>query len=177
MHWKSKRIPYPERLLWRSLGRWWIAGLAFYAGGIAVLYLFIHTLRMKLWLGTSLSAEITLLLRFLTNDRWVFGYRYPTWRRLWQYQLASAGSAGVWWILCNVLPIFGIQYLVASTVGSICAAFFGMVTNFLWIWRRRVGCSSGINPPSTEPLPTDSRMPIPATQPYEYTIDRCPSAD
>lgn len=125
------------QLPWRSLGRWWIVGLAFYFAGITLLYYFVHTLRTTLVLGTLLSAEITLLLRFFINDRWVFKHLRPTWGRLWQYHLASAGSTVVWWLVCNALPKFGIHYLVAATVGSACAVLFGMASNFLWIWRKR----------------------------------------
>jgi len=117
--------------------RWWIVGLALYAASLGTLYAFAHLLGMNLWIATLLSGELLLLLRFLINDRWVFHFRLPTWHRLWQYHLASAGGASVWWIIANVLPNFGVHYLLAATAGSACAAIFGMATNFLWIWHKR----------------------------------------
>src|SRR5690242_7158358 len=72
-----------EHLPWRALGRWWIVGLGFYGVGLGVLYLFTSVLKMPLMIGTLLSAEITLVLRFFVNDRWVFQYRRPSWVRLW----------------------------------------------------------------------------------------------
>src|ERR1700693_214864 len=126
-----------ERLPWRSLGRWWIVGLGFYGVGLTVLYLFTDSLRMPLMAGTLLSAEVTLVLRFFVNDRWVFKNRRPNWSRLWQFHVASAGGGTVWWGVSNILPRFGVHYLLAATAGNACAVFFGMTTNFLWVWRKR----------------------------------------
>lgn len=126
-----------QRLPWRSLGRWWIVGLGFYVGGLGVLYLFRDVLALPLMLGTLVAAELTALLRFLINDRWVFGHARPTWRRLWQYHVACAGGTAVWWIVANALPQFGVHYLVASTIGTGCSVFFSMLSNFAWIWRRK----------------------------------------
>ena len=126
-----------EHVPWRSLGRWWIVGLGFYGVGLGVLYLFTSVLKLPLMIGTLLSAEITLVLRFFVNDRWVFHYRRPSWIRLWQFHIASAGGGTVWWIVSNTLPRFGVHYLIAATVGNACSVFFGMASNFLWVWRKR----------------------------------------
>jgi putative flippase GtrA len=120
------------------LGRWWIVGLAFYGAGLGVLYVFIGILRLPLMLGTLLAAEFTLLLRFAVNDRWVFGHRTPAWARLWQFHVASAGGGAIWWVVANLLPRFGVNYLIAATAGTACSVFFSMFTNFLWVWRVRV---------------------------------------
>jgi putative flippase GtrA len=126
-----------QRIPWHSLGRWWIVGLGFYGVGLGLLYLFTAILKMPLTIGTLLSAEVTLVLRFFVNDRWVFHYRRPSWIRLWQFHVASAGGGTVWWIVSNALPRFGIHYLIAATVGSACAVVFGMTSNFLWVWGKR----------------------------------------
>jgi putative flippase GtrA len=128
---------WSQWLPWRSLSRWWIVGLAFYAGGLGVLYVSRDVLALPLLLGTLLSSEFIMLLRFLVNDRWVFGHPRPTWRRLWQYHVAGAGGFAIWWCIANLLPRFGIHYLLASTIGTGCSVFFSMLTNFFWVWRRR----------------------------------------
>jgi putative flippase GtrA len=127
-----------ERVPWRALGRWWIVGLAFTGGGLVVLYVLRDVLRLPLIAATSAGAEATLLLRFLINDRWVFGHRRPAWTRLWQFHVASAGGGAIWWVVANVLPRFGVHYLLAATAGTACSVMFSMATNFFWIWRRRV---------------------------------------
>jgi putative flippase GtrA len=126
-----------QRIPWHSLGRWWIVGLGFYGVGLGLLYLVTAILKRPLTIGTLLSAEVTLVLRFFVNDRWVFHYRRPSWIRLWQFHVASAGGGTVWWIVSNALPRFGIHYLIAATVGSACAVVFGMTSNFLWVWGKR----------------------------------------
>ena len=123
-----------ERLPWRPLARWWIVGMAFLAVGTGILYVFTGLLRIPLMLGTLLAAEFTLLVRFLINDSWVFGHQRPTWKRLWQFHVASAGGTGIWWVVSNSLPHFGVHYLIASVAGSACSMLFSIMTNFLWIW-------------------------------------------
>ena len=125
-----------QQIPWRSLGRWWIVGLGFFAGGLGVLYISKDVLRLPLMAATLIAAEVTVILRFGINDRWVFGHRRPTWTRLWQFHVASAGGTAIWWAVANALPHLGIHYLIASTAGTACSVFFSMFTNFLWIWRR-----------------------------------------
>lgn len=125
-----------ERVPWRALGRWWIVGLSFTGGGLVVLYLLRDVLHMPLMAATTAGGEVTLLLRFLINDRWVFGNCRPTWIRLWQFHAAGAGGGIVWWIVANVLPRFGVNYLIAAIAGTACSVIVSMATNFLWVWGR-----------------------------------------
>jgi putative flippase GtrA len=122
------------RIPWQSIGRWWIVGLGFTAGGLGVLYLLKDVLHWPLWVGTAIGSEVIMLLRFLANDRWVFGHRRPSWKRLWQFHVASAGGSLIWWVVANVLPRFGVYYLIAALAGTGCSVLFSMATNFLWIW-------------------------------------------
>jgi putative flippase GtrA len=126
-----------QNLPWRALRRWWIVGLVFFGGGMGMLYVARDILGMPLIWGTTLAAEVTLLLRFGINDWWVFGHPRPTWTRLWQFHVASAGGAAIWWVVANMLPRFGVHYLIAATAGTACSVGFSMLTNFLWIWRGR----------------------------------------
>jgi putative flippase GtrA len=140
-------MEWVQRVPWRSLGRWWIVGLAFFAGGLGILYVFTNMLRMSLTAATSLAAEVAIILRFMINDRWVFGHRRPTWTRLWQFHIASAGGTAIWWVVANALPRFGIHYLIASTAGTACSVFFSMTTNFLWVWAGRGAAKPAIPEP------------------------------
>lgn len=140
---KSKNwVQMAWRWLWRPMGRWWIVSLCFWVGGLGLLYAFISLLKMPLMIGTLFAAEITVVLRFLINDRWVFGYPRPSWSRLWQFHLACAGGAAIWWCVANALPRFGVYYLIASAAGSAASVLFSMTTNFRWIWRSRSAQSS-----------------------------------
>ena len=129
-----------ERIPWRALGRWWIVGLTFLGVGSGVLYVFREFFAMPLLVATLASAECTILVRFLINDRWVFGHPRPSWQRLWQFHVASAGGFVIWYTVANALPLlvpfFNLHYVLASAVGSACSVSFNMLTNFLWIWRK-----------------------------------------
>lgn len=136
----SKNSPtnrWLHRLPWRAFARWWIVGLAFYLAGLAILYLLIDIVKAPLLLGTLLMAESTTVVRYAINDRWVFEEGRLSWRRFYQFHIASAGGFFVWWTVVNILPRLGVHYLLASTVGTASSMLWSIVTNFLWIWRKR----------------------------------------
>ena len=131
-----------RRVPWGSLARWWVVGVCFMVVGTGLLWIAKDALHMPLMMATTASAEVTLLIRFLVNDAWVFGHKRPTWKRLWQFHVASAGGFVIWSIVSNGLPPFGVNYLVASVVGSACSMGFSILTNFFWIWRRRAATAA-----------------------------------
>ena len=117
--------------------RWWIVGTVFLVWGLGVVYVLKEYGRLPLLLATAVTAETGTILRFFVNDRWVFGYRRPTLRRLWQYHLANAGGLVIGLTVTNLLPAFGIHYLIAAVLATATSVGFSMCTNFLWIWRKR----------------------------------------
>ena len=121
---------------WEVVARWWIVGTVFLIWGLGVLYVLKAYAHLPLVLATAVSAETGTILRFFVNDRWVFGYRRPTFRRLWQYHVANAGGFVIWLGVSNLLPAFGIHYLVAAVLATATSVGFSMWTNFLWIWRK-----------------------------------------
>ena len=133
---QNKFKPFLERVPWRALARWWIVGLSFTGAGLMVLCLLHDLLHLSLIVATTAGAEATLLVRFLINDRWVFGHRRPTLARLWQFHVAAAAGGAVWWVVANLLPRFGVHYLIAATAGTACSVVLSMATNFLWVWRK-----------------------------------------
>jgi putative flippase GtrA len=138
MHFVSESVTVAvrsDRL--KSVARWWVVGLLFTAWSTGVLYVVISRWRWSVPVGTFTTAEVGTVLRFLVNDRWVFGHPRPTLRRFWQYHLANAGGFVIWWSVCNVLPLYGIHYLIASLLATGCSVALSMLTNFLWIWRRK----------------------------------------
>ncbi len=119
-----------------AIVRWWIVGFFFMGINIPLLYWFKDLLQLPLPIATLIAAELSTIFRFLINDRWVFHHPKPTWQRLWQYHVASVGSFIIWWGTANLLPQFGIHYLIAAVLAAACSVCWSMTTNFLWIWRR-----------------------------------------
>jgi putative flippase GtrA len=117
--------------------RWWIVGLLFMGVNIPLVYVFYDLLLLPYMLATLLASEVGTLLRFFVNDRWVFGYLRPTWKRLGQYHLAIASSFVIWWSVTNILKEWGIHHLLAPVLGTCCSVGWSMITNFLWIWRKK----------------------------------------
>jgi dolichol-phosphate mannosyltransferase len=129
----------------RRLGYWWIVGTAFTLLNLPVLYVLVDLMGVPLAVATLVAGEAGLLARFLVNDRWVFGHRRPTRRRLWQYHLAVAGGFVIWWSATNLLSRTGIHYLVAALLATGASVMLSVATNFLWVWchKPELNSSSG----------------------------------
>jgi len=123
--------------LQRSAVRWWVVGILFVGVGTGILHVLVAILGMPLVWGSLLGAEIGTLLRFVINDRWVFGFRKPSWARLWKYHVANGSGFVIWFGVTNLLSWCGIHYLLASVFGMACSVGWGMLTNFLWVWRQK----------------------------------------
>jgi putative flippase GtrA len=121
----------------KRIVKWFAAGLAFMGISTLLLFALVDLLSLSVPLATLLVAELTTLLRFFVNHRWVFGLRDPTVRACTQYHVANAGAFAVWWMTANVLTILGVHYLLAGILAVACSTTFSFATNFLWIWRRR----------------------------------------
>lgn len=120
----------------KVVGRWWASGLCFYAATQGALYGLIGLLHAPLLPTTLAVSEGLAIVRFMLNDRWVF--RQPggfTWQRFWQYHVANAVSMMIWWSVTNLLPLAGVHYLVASTIGTGCSVGCTMLIHFWWVWR------------------------------------------
>lgn len=121
----------------RSILRWCIVGGLFTAFSVPVLYVLRGVLGLPLMIATLLTWEIGTVLRFLVNDLWVFKERWPTWQRFWKYHGAVAGTFVIWWTATNVIPRWGVHYLIASVLGTCGSFLWSLCTNFLWVWRRK----------------------------------------
>lgn len=146
--------------------RWWAIGLFFTGINIPVLLLLDEIFKLPWLLSTLIAAELCTLLRFPLNDRWVFGYPRPTWKRLGQYHVANFSSLVIWLAAANLFPFVivsksavmllsstGLENQAATTLltrlqkplAAILATCFSvgwsMMTNFLWIWRKKPGFS------------------------------------
>ncbi|HUR58617.1 MAG TPA: GtrA family protein [Opitutaceae bacterium] len=127
----------PAALAQHPVVRWLVVGTLFAGFGLGLIKLFYDLLHWPYWLATLLQAEITTVLRYLVNDRWVFGHRHPTWMRLWQFHVATAGGFTVWWVASNLLQRSGVHYLLAAMLGACCSVGVNLASNFFWVWRKR----------------------------------------
>ena len=117
--------------------RWWIVGCGFIGVNLGLLWLCIDVAGIAVFPSTVIASEVGTLLRFLVNDRWVFGHARPTWKRLWQYHLATIGGFVIWLTLTNLLVHQGLHYALAALGGMCGSILVSVSTNFLWIWRRQ----------------------------------------
>ena len=132
---KMKRL---KQILTPQVMRWLVVGVVFSGVGLSLLKLFAGVLAWPYALATLCSAMIGTLLRFLVVDRWVFSHRRPTGKRLGQYLIANAMGFAVWWSAANLFKSAGVHYLLASVCAMFFSVGFGLISNFLWIWRKPV---------------------------------------
>lgn len=117
--------------------KWTLIGLAFMGLNLPLLYALVDVARLPLPAATLLAALLGTLLRFLANDRLVFGEVRPTWARLRSYYAANALGFMLWYSVANLLPRFGVHYLISAVLATMCSVTVSLATNFLWVWRDR----------------------------------------
>lgn len=125
------------RIARHPMVKWSIVAGIFAVLGLGMLQVFFKVLHWPYWLSTALQAEICTMLRFLVNDRWVFGHARPTWPRLWQYHVANAGGFAVWWVAANLIQRTGVHHLLSAMLAALCSVGVSMLSNFFWVWRKK----------------------------------------
>lgn len=120
------------------VARWIAVALFFVAVDLAALSILIDGLGLAVWIASLIEGEAAALVRFLLNDRFVFGNRYPTLGRLWRYHVATAVAMAAWWAGLNVAVALGNHYAFGVIAGSGLSFGVSLASNFLWVWRRPV---------------------------------------
>lgn len=126
-----------QRLLGHSrrFGGWFLVGLTASVLELVLLRLLYESLAWPLPVATAVAAEVLILAKFLTADRWVFGHARPAMNRLLRYHGASAGALVVYWLVINgLVELLGLPYVAAFVLGTGAAFAWSLVTNFLWVW-------------------------------------------
>jgi putative flippase GtrA len=119
------------------LAKWILVGVLFMGFNLPMLYVLVDLLHLRLPLATLTAALIGTLLRFLVNDRFVFGHATPTWARLRAYYAANLLAFILWYTVANSLPHLGVHYLLAAVLATGCSVGCSAATNFLWVWRHK----------------------------------------
>ncbi len=147
----APRPPPLACTMWRRMlsvarvARYVCAGGGSLALDLALQALAIQVFGLPVWLASGLSYELALLVHFFVNDRWVFGQRHRSWRRLAEFQLAALTAMGITYSVTNLLvysptlPSFaaGAGPYLAKIIGTGMAAVWTFVSSFFWIWRAR----------------------------------------
>lgn len=140
---------WPDRQRIVQVAQWTTLGVAALGVEIAVLGALTQWCHLPLWLASAVAAELLILARFALTDRWVFGHRRPTMRRLARYHGASAGAFAVSWATLNTSAVaLGVWYPVAALLGTAASFGWSLATSFLWVWA---------GPGRTRDLPPASR--------------------
>jgi len=115
--------------------RFGLVGLSGVVVNLAALRLFHGLLGWTLPLSIGLASEASILSNFVANDRWTFGHRQLSPRRLARFNLASLAGIAVAAGITLVLAHAGWPYLLADLVGIGFAAGSNFAVSTLWTWR------------------------------------------
>jgi len=115
--------------------RFGLVGLSGVVVNLVALRLFHGLLGWTLPLSIGLASEVSILSNFVANDRWTFGHRHLSPRRLARFNLASLGGIAVAAGITLVLAHAGWPYLLADLVGIGLAAGCNFAVSTLWTWR------------------------------------------
>jgi putative flippase GtrA len=144
----SPKLRSPRSLRIAPAGRvlkWLAVGAASMVVNLMVLAGLVDFARWPVPIATLVVAAAGTLVRFLANDRFVFGHVRPTRARFVAYCIATSGSACIGYLSVNTLVWFGAHYLFSAIVVTACSVTFNLATNFLWVWRQAKS-----NPPGSK---------------------------
>ena len=121
----------------RRLVGWFVIGVTAAVIELALLRVLYEMLAWPLPVATAVAAEVLILAKFFSADRWVFGHTWPAMPRLVRYHGASAGALVVYWLVINGLAVLlGLPYVAGFILGTAAAFAWSLLTNFLWVWAK-----------------------------------------
>ena len=107
---------------------------------------FVHVRDSSLLIASVVAVETAIVSNFLWHHIWTFADRSTTGlaARFLRFNLTSLGSPAISLFCTNTLtPFFGVNYLVANSIGIV----LGTTWNWLWaskvIWKRKTRPSAG----------------------------------
>jgi putative flippase GtrA len=122
----------------RQFAGWFVLGVIACAAEVVLIGLLRQGCGWPLWLASAVAAEAVLVARFLSTDRFVFGYPRPAIERGLRFQSAAVGSFAASWLVLNaVATLLHVHYAIAVLCGSLAAFCWSALTNFCWVWRPR----------------------------------------
>ena len=97
-------------------------------------------LNTRLLVSSLIAVEIAIIARFVMNDQWTFRDRRdsPLLRRFVHSNVVSAGSPLIALATVNILtPVFGINYLIANSIGILLGLTWNWIGSTRIVWRAR----------------------------------------
>ena len=86
-------------------------------------------------LASAIAVEVSILNNFVWNERWTFGYKSISIKRLGKFNLTSLGGLVITTTVLYVLvTYFRVQYLIANLVGIGFATAWNFALSMVWTW-------------------------------------------
>jgi len=125
-----------ERAKLARAARFCVVGGTGTAINTAVLYLLSRGLGLPLPVSSAIAVELAILSNYMLNDRFTFGARRPSLRRLAKFNLTSVAGLGVNVVIVWLLTWHGVYFIAANFVGIAVAVVVNYTFSVAWVWRR-----------------------------------------
>ncbi len=90
---------------------------------------------LPLLVASAIAVEISILHNFFWNERWTFGSKRMSIRRLGKFNLTSLGGLVITTgVLYGLVTFFRFQYIVANLVGIGFATAWNFALSMAWTW-------------------------------------------
>ena len=125
-----------ERAKLARAARFCVVGGTGTAINTAVLYLLSRGLGLPLPVSSAIAVELAILSNYMLNDRFTFGARRLSLRRLAKFNLTSLAGLGVNVVIVWLLTRHGVYFIAANFVGIAVAVVVNYTFSVAWVWRR-----------------------------------------
>jgi len=121
--------------IWTRFARFGLVGAMGVAVNSAVLFVAHGVVGLPLLVASPLAVEIAILHNFIWNERWTFGARVFSLRRLAKFNLTSLGGLLIASaVLYSLVVYLGVHYLLANLAGIALATAWNFATSMFWTW-------------------------------------------
>jgi putative flippase GtrA len=127
-----------ERAKLARAARFCLVGATGTAINTAALYLLSRKLGLPLPVSSAIAVELAILSNYTLNNRFTFGARRPSLRRLGKFNITSLAGLGVNVMIVWLLTRHGVYLLAANLVGIAVAVVVNYTFSVTWVWRREV---------------------------------------
>ncbi len=136
--------------------RFGLVGLSGAAVNLATLHVCYGIFGWTLPLSIGLASELSILSNFVGNDRWTFGRRDISLRRLARFNVASLGGIAIAAGITVALVHAGWPYLLADIIGIGAGAACNFAASALWTWRTSPSHTASAESPALAVLAEDT---------------------
>jgi putative flippase GtrA len=125
-----------EKKITKKIILWLVYGVVTTLISTVILFIFVDVLKLQLPIASAFAGELSLLIRFLLNNFFIFKIQNIKIQTLFKFHLAMGLGFIIWWSITNILFGIGFHYILAGLTATLIATLFNLLSNFLYVWKK-----------------------------------------